>query len=49
MGKTVIVITHNSDIAYMADRVIKMRSGKIIDDHINESPIAQRKSNGKIF
>ena len=40
MGKTVIVITHNSDIAYMADRVIKMRSGKIIDDHINESPIA---------
>lgn len=40
MGKTVIVITHNSDIAFMADRVIKMRSGRIIDDHINESPTA---------
>lgn len=40
MGKTVVVITHNSDIAYMADRVIKMRSGRIIDDHINESPTA---------
>ncbi|MEL7657812.1 MAG: ABC transporter ATP-binding protein [Bacillota bacterium] len=40
MGKTVIVITHNSDIAFMADRVIKMRSGKIIDDHTNESPMA---------
>ena len=40
MGKTVIVITHNSDIAYMADRVIRMRSGRIIDDHINESPMA---------
>lgn len=40
MGKTVIVITHNSDIAYMADRVIKMRSGRIIDDHTNESPMA---------
>ncbi|HYE67756.1 MAG TPA: ABC transporter ATP-binding protein [Anaerovoracaceae bacterium] len=40
MGKTVIVITHNSDIAFMADRVIKMRSGRIIDDHINESPMA---------
>lgn len=40
MGKTVIVITHNSDIAFMADRVIKMRSGSIIDDHINESPMA---------
>lgn len=40
MGKTVIVITHNSDIAYMADRVIRMRSGRIIDDHINENPVA---------
>lgn len=40
MGKTVIVITHNSDIAFMADRVLKMRSGRIIDDHINESPMA---------
>lgn len=40
MGKTVIVITHNSDIAYMADRVIKMRSGRITGDHINESPVA---------
>lgn len=40
MGKTVIVITHNSDIALMADRVIKMRSGRIIDDRINEKPIA---------
>ncbi len=38
-GKTVIVITHNSDIAHMADRVIRMRSGRIIDDHINESPM----------
>ena len=27
MGKTLIVITHNSDIALMADRVIRMRSG----------------------
>lgn len=40
MRKTVIVITHNSDIAYMADRVIKMRSGMIVEDHINESPMA---------
>ena len=40
MGKTVIVITHNSDIASMADRVIKMRSGKIIDNRINANPMA---------
>ena len=40
MEKTVIVITHNADIASMADRVIKMRSGQIIDDYRNESPMA---------
>lgn len=39
MGKTVIVITHNADIAYMADRIIKMRSGCITEDNINETPI----------
>lgn len=36
---TVIVITHNSSIAQMADKVIKMRSGKITDISINENPI----------
>lgn len=40
MGKTVMVITHNSDVAYMADRVIKMRSGQIIKNYSNESPMA---------
>lgn len=38
--KTVIVITHNAAIGEMADRVIKMRSGQIIDDYVNENPIA---------
>jgi len=40
MGKTVIVITHNSDIAFMADRVIKMRSGRIIKNEMNDNPMA---------
>ncbi|WP_206459239.1 ABC transporter ATP-binding protein [Anaerovorax sp. IOR16] len=40
MKKTVIVITHNTDIAFMADRVIKMRSGKIISNEINENPMS---------
>jgi putative ABC transport system ATP-binding protein len=39
MGKTLIVITHNSDIALMADRVIRMRSGQIIENTVNENPI----------
>ncbi len=37
--KTVIVITHNADIAKMGDRVIKVRSGKIIENYINENPV----------
>ncbi|WP_398439134.1 ABC transporter ATP-binding protein [Sedimentibacter sp.] len=36
---TVIVITHNSSIAQMADKVIKMRSGKITEITVNENPI----------
>ncbi|HAN10557.1 MAG TPA: macrolide ABC transporter ATP-binding protein [Clostridiales bacterium] len=38
--KTVIVITHNAGIAKMADRVIKTRNGKIIENYINENPIS---------
>jgi len=40
MGKTVVVITHNADIASMADRVIRMRSGSITENYINENPTA---------
>lgn len=40
MGKTLIVITHNSDIALMADRVIRMRSGEIIEDTLNLKPVS---------
>jgi putative ABC transport system ATP-binding protein len=40
MGKTVMIITHNADIALMADRVIRMDSGKIVEDKINKSPVA---------
>lgn len=36
---TVIVITHNSSIAQMADKVIKMRSGKITEITVNLNPV----------
>ncbi|BEP27967.1 ABC transporter ATP-binding protein [Helicovermis profundi] len=39
-NKTVMVITHNSGIAKMANRVIKMRSGIIIDNYINDKPVS---------
>ncbi|MBS4537016.1 ABC transporter ATP-binding protein [Clostridium sp. D2Q-11] len=38
--KTVVIITHNSPISKMGDRVIKMRSGKIVDNKVNENPIS---------
>lgn len=39
-NKTVVIITHNVPIGEMADRVIKMRSGEITEDYINENPVA---------
>jgi len=39
LGKTIIVITHNSALAQVADRVTYLRSGEISDDRINEQPI----------
>ena len=38
MGKTVIVITHNAAIAQVADRVIRFRSGEIVERHENAQP-----------
>ena len=37
-GKTVIVITHNQAICAMADRVIRMKSGKVVETRINPEP-----------
>lgn len=34
-GKTVIIVTHNTAISAMADRVIRMRSGKIVETIVN--------------
>ena len=38
-GTTVIIITHNQAIAPMADRVIRIKSGKIISNQLNEKVI----------
>jgi putative ABC transport system ATP-binding protein len=37
-GITVVIITHNSAIAPMADRIIRFKSGKITDMSVNEQP-----------
>ena len=39
-GMTVIVITHNSALTPMADRVIRIKNGKVSDMHRNEHPVS---------
>ena len=39
LGKTIVVITHNSAIAPVADRVIRLRSGQVVEIHTNREPV----------
>ena len=38
-GKTVVIVTHTQEIGKMADRVIRMRDGRIIAEVENREPI----------
>lgn len=38
-GKTVIVITHNSALTKMADRIIRIKNGQIVSCEKNPSPV----------
>lgn len=38
-GLTTFVVTHNAAIARMADRVVRMRSGEVVEDRHVEEPI----------
>ena len=38
--RTVLLVTHNSTIAQMADRVIRLRDGRVVGDERNPSPVA---------
>jgi putative ABC transport system ATP-binding protein len=39
LGKTIVLITHNSAIAPVADRVIRLRSGQVVEVHANPAPV----------
>ncbi len=39
-GRTVIVVTHNSAIARAADRIIRMGSGEIVEDVVQDAPLS---------
>ncbi len=38
-GTTVVIVTHNTAIAAMADRVMRMRSGEIVEINYNPNPL----------
>ena len=37
---TIIIVTHNSAIAQMADKVIQFKNGKVEDIIINKTPVS---------
>jgi putative ABC transport system ATP-binding protein len=39
LGKTVMIVTHNSSISQIANRVIRMRSGSIVELQTNPHPL----------
>jgi len=40
LGKTVLIITHNGAIAGIADRVVRLRSGEVVETTVHPSPLA---------
>ncbi len=40
LGTTTVVITHNAPIADMADRVLRLADGRIVDARVNEHKVA---------
>ncbi len=38
-SKTVIVITHNAALTKMADHVIRVKNGKVVEEYYNDQPI----------
>ena len=38
--KTIIIVTHNSEIAKIADHVIELKDGQIFRDFKNKTPLA---------
>jgi putative ABC transport system ATP-binding protein len=38
LGTTLLLITHNAAIGEIADRVVRMRSGRILETRVNATP-----------
>jgi len=38
-GAAVVLVTHNQPLAAIADRVLQLRDGAIVEEHVNENPL----------
>jgi len=38
-GAAVVLVTHNQPLAAIADRVLQLRDGAIVEEHVNEHPV----------
>jgi putative ABC transport system ATP-binding protein len=38
-GRTVLLVTHNAAVGDMADRVLRLHSGEIVSDTLNDAPV----------
>jgi putative ABC transport system ATP-binding protein len=41
-GSTVVIVTHNTAIGSMADRILRLRSGSLVELRDNSAPIPAR-------
>ncbi len=39
-GQTVVIVTHTTSISTIADRILKMRSGRIEEEIVNPHPVS---------
>ena len=39
-GCTLVIVTHNAALAQMADRVLRLRDGRLAEDSVNAQPLA---------
>ena len=44
-GCTIVIVTHNAAIARMANRVLRLRDGRLAEDEVNESPLSASELN----
>ena len=43
LSTTVVLVTHNAGIAQIADRIVRMNSGRIVEDSINKQKVSPDK------